>query len=276
MAQKVLNSELYEEILVRPSPGSPPIPVDIGTSGTVNIHGDVVAEFNDVEESLGLRTDPAAQSDGENTGLIALIKRLLGKVPAPVNGAVPISASALPLPSGAATAANQSTLIGHVDGLEGAIGATDDPAANADTGTFSLNALIKRGLANWTTLLTRIPTLTLSGSRLQVDGSGVTQPVNGTVATTVAVRTPTTTSVASSATSVTILAANANRRGVSIANDSTATLRLSFATPATAANAFIVLPPGAFILLDQQMIVTGIIYGIWSAANGTAQVTEYI
>jgi hypothetical protein len=104
------------------------------------------------------------------------------------------------------------------------------------------------------------------------------EEVNGIdpLPTTVPVRTPTTTSVASSASSVTILAANANRRGVSIANDSTASLRLSFTSPATTTNAFIVLPPGSFILLDQQLIVGNAIYGIWTAANGTAQVTEYV
>lgn len=96
------------------------------------------------------------------------------------------------------------------------------------------------------------------------------------VTSSVAARTPTTTSVTSSASSVTILAANANRRGVSIFNDSTATLRLSFSTPATAENAFIGLPAGAFLLLDQQLIVTGAIYGIWASANGTAQITEYV
>jgi hypothetical protein len=104
------------------------------------------------------------------------------------------------------------------------------------------------------------------------------EEVNGIdpLPTTVPARTPTTTSVASSASSVTILAANASRRGVSIANDSTATLRLSFSNPATSADAFIVLSPGAFILLDQQLIVANAIYGIWTAANGTAQVTEYV
>jgi hypothetical protein len=82
--------------------------------------------------------------------------------------------------------------------------------------------------------------------------------------------------VASSATSVTILASNANRKGISIANDSTSALRLSYATPATSANAFIVMQPGSFLWLDQQLMITGTIYGIWVAANGTAQVTEYI
>lgn len=43
------------------------------------------------------------------------------------------------------------------------LGALNVPAASTDTGSFSLIALIKRGLQNWTTLLTRIPELS-SGS----------------------------------------------------------------------------------------------------------------
>ena len=89
-------------------------------------------------------------------------------------------------------------------------------------------------------------------------------------------RTPTTTSVASSATSVTVLAANASRKGFSISNISTAKLYLSFASPATLANCFIEVPSGAFLLLDQQMIVGNAIYGIWASANGTVQVTEFV
>jgi hypothetical protein len=92
----------------------------------------------------------------------------------------------------------------------------------------------------------------------------------------VAARTPTTTSVASSATSVTVLAANANRKGFSISNISTAKLYLSFTSPATTANCFIEVPSGAFLLLDQQMIVGSAIYGIWASANGAVQVTEYV
>lgn len=94
--------------------------------------------------------------------------------------------------------------------------------------------------------------------------------------TGVPARTPTTTSVASSATSVTILEANANRKGFSISNISTAKLYLSFTNPATTANAWIEVPAGAFLLLDQQLIVGNAIYGIWASANGTAQVTEYV
>jgi hypothetical protein len=91
-----------------------------------------------------------------------------------------------------------------------------------------------------------------------------------------ATRTPTTTRVASSATSVTVLAANANRKGFSISNISTSKLYLSFTSPATTANCFIEVPSGAFLLLDQQMIIGSAIYGIWESANGAVQVTEYV
>lgn len=89
-------------------------------------------------------------------------------------------------------------------------------------------------------------------------------------------RTPTTTSVASSVSSVTILEANEDRRGFSISNISTSKLYLSFSDPATLANSWIEVPGGAFLLLDQQLIVPNAIYGIWASTNGTAQVTEYV
>lgn len=89
-------------------------------------------------------------------------------------------------------------------------------------------------------------------------------------------RTPTTTSVSSTTSSTLLLAANTNRRGLSIANDSTATLRLSFSNPATTANAFLVMAPNSFLMLDQQLIITNVIYGLWTSANGTAQITEFV
>jgi len=58
------------------------------------------------------------------------------------------------------------------------IGQTSDSAATTDTGTFSVIALIKRGLQNRTSLLAKIPAL-VSG-RIPVDGSGVTQPTRET------------------------------------------------------------------------------------------------
>jgi hypothetical protein len=104
----------------------------------------------------------------------------------------------------------------------------------------------------------------------------ISNDVGNPIPTSVGARTPTTASVSSSATSVTILAANSARKGFSISNISTAKLYLSFTSPATTANCFVEVPAGAFLLLDQQMIVGSAIYGIWASANGTVQVTEYV
>lgn len=57
-----------------------PLPVDIG-SATVNLNGDVVAEFDGIEEALGTPADAAAAGDSSTSGLIGLVKRLLGKLP---------------------------------------------------------------------------------------------------------------------------------------------------------------------------------------------------
>jgi hypothetical protein len=108
------------------------------------------------------------------------------------------------------------------------------------------------------------------------DGQGRTVSTVDPLPTGVALRTPTTTSVASNASSVTILAANADRKGLTVSNVSTAKLYLSFATPATTANAFVVLGADGFLQFDQQLLPAGAIYGIWASANGTAQVTEYV
>jgi hypothetical protein len=43
--------------------------------------------------------------------------------------------------------------------IDADLGATNDVAATTDTGIFSVISLLKRGLQNWTTLLSRVPTL---------------------------------------------------------------------------------------------------------------------
>jgi len=98
----------------------------------------------------------------------------------------------------------------------------------------------------------------------------------GAVTSIVPTRTPTTTNVSSSATSVTVLASNASRRGMSFWNNSTATLYLSASGTATVANAMFAVPPQGLLILDQQLIFTGAITGIWSAANGSVNVTEFV
>ncbi len=82
------------------------------------------------------------------------------------------------------------------------------------------------------------------------------------------------TQVASSTSSVTVLAANANRKEALIFNNSTANLYLAF-TGTAATSAFTVkLAAGTAYALPTPLY-KGVISGIWDAANGTAQVTEY-
>jgi hypothetical protein len=88
--------------------------------------------------------------------------------------------------------------------------------------------------------------------------------------------TPTTASITSGTSSALLLAQNSNRKGFSVSNISTSVLYMSFSNPATVANCFIEVPPKAFLMFDQDLIVANAIYGIWASANGAAQVTEYV
>lgn len=81
------------------------------------------------------------------------------------------------------------------------------------------------------------------------------------------------TNVPSSATSVTILAANAARRQVIIQNKSTKVLYLAFAATATL-SLFTVIVAANGVYESPLNGYTGLITGIWSAVNGSAVVTE--
>lgn len=281
MPVKRLDGRVYEEVLVRGVPGYP-LPVDLG-GASINATIEDVQIGNTDENPI-----PVTDASGSLTVDSPELTSIDGKLPALVAGKIPVDAAVSI--SGVSTEAKQDTLIAAVDAVEGLLATID-----ADTGAIDgkLPSLVGGSipvtgpLTDTQLRAAAVPvapniqqgsgaiTATTTRVTLATDGPGVANlaSIDGKQAVP---RTPTTTSVASSASSVTILAANANRRGVSIANDSTATLRLSFSTPATSSNAFIVLPPGSFLLLDQQLIVTNAIYGIWSAANGTAQVTEYV
>lgn len=118
----------------------------------------------------------------------------------------------------------------------------------------------------------RAAALTVSGPLTDAQLRASVVPVVGTVAA----RTPTTASITSTSSSTLVLASNANRKGLMVSNVSTSKLYLSFSNPATVANSFIEVQPGAFLLLDQQLIAINAIYGIWINANGAAQVTEFV
>jgi hypothetical protein len=81
--------------------------------------------------------------------------------------------------------------------------------------------------------------------------------------------------VASSATDVTILAANASRKGAYVYNDSTQVLYLLLSNATSSATVFTqkMAAGDAFSLAPGSY--TGVIKGIWASANGNARVTEW-
>ncbi len=84
--------------------------------------------------------------------------------------------------------------------------------------------------------------------------------------------TATLTSVASSAATVVLLAANASRKGFQLYNLSTKTVNVAFAATATAAAFSFVMQANSFY--ENNTLYTGVISGIWSAVNGSMKVTE--
>jgi len=71
-----------------------------------------------------------------------------------------------------------------------------------------------------------------------------------------------------------LLPANGNRAGAVIYNESTAILYLAFG-PAASLTAYTVqIPANGYFELPGPAIYTGVISGIWSAANGFARITE--
>lgn len=89
-----------------------------------------------------------------------------------------------------------------------------------------------------------------------------------------AVSTGTQSSVASSASDVTILAANTARYGATVFNDSTAILYLLVGAGTSSATVHTVqLQAGDYYEVPYGY--TGILKGIWASATGSARVTEF-
>ena len=81
-------------------------------------------------------------------------------------------------------------------------------------------------------------------------------------------------SVASSATDVTVLASNANRLGAIVYNDSTQILYLLLASGKSSSSNYSV-QLAANDYYEVPAFYTGVIKGIWTSANGNARVTEF-
>lgn len=108
---------------------------------------------------------------------------------------------------------------------------------------------------------------------LQVDAAGNLKTTNagGTPPTT---GTATLTNVASSATNVTLSAANTARKSWYVFNDSTQVLFVKFGVTASNSSFTVELVAGAYYEMPGTAIYSGQIDGIWASAQGSARVTE--
>lgn len=127
-------------------------------------------------------------------------------------------------------------------------------AAKQDTGNTSLATIATNSALEATAALQTAGNASLT--------TLATKPSTGTLS-----------SVANSATSVTVLAANASRKGATIYNDDTAAvLKIKFGATASATSFVYAIPAGGYF--EVPFGYTGIIDGIASVATGSARVTE--
>lgn len=146
-------------------------------------------DLNEQDDAIVTKTLIAGKTTAGGGGIV--------NVKVNPSGALTVDAtiSSSSLPTGASTSALQTTgnnkldsIITNTSGIALAsnqvitntnIGSQSDSVATSDTGSFSIISFIKRSLQNWTSLLAKLPSL-VSG-RIPVDGSGVTQPISGSV-----------------------------------------------------------------------------------------------
>lgn len=210
--------------------------------GTVNAAQSGTWNVTNVSGTVSLPTGAAtsAKQDTGNTALAA-IQTAVEALDNTVSGnelQVDVLTSALP--SGAATAAKQPAL--------------------GTAGSASADVITVQGIASMTAI--------------KVDGSAVTQPVSGTVtANPSRPSTPSQSSVNDSASSVTLLSANANRLGATIFNDSAVELYLKLGATASTTSFTCKMLAGAYY--EVPFGYTGIIDGIWASDGaGAARITE--
>lgn len=213
----------------------------------------------------------------------------------------PVSASSLPLPTGAATETTLAALNTKVTAVNtGAVTISSAlPAGSNIIGNVRIDQTTP-GTTNGSSLSHVGSTAVATGNgvvgtgvqRVAIASDNTAFSVNavqsgtwtvqpGNTANTTAwlfqnarAATSSVTSVASSATSVTLLASNSARKGATVFNDSTAILYLKFGATASATSYTVQIAAGGYYEFPGPTVYSGIVDGIWSAANGNARLTE--
>lgn len=201
-----------------------------------------------------------------------------------------LSIESMPTPEAASVNAYQTT----GTNLHVVTDATSTTAVTQATGT-NLHAVIDSGTITTVGAVTAITNALPAGANI-IGKAGIDQTTLGTTnnvttsgfdgtnyqktkaltdGTTNVVQsasTATASNVSGSATNVTLLSANAARKGGSIFNDSTALLYVKFGTTASTTSFKVILSASAYFEIPAGY--TGRIDGIWASATGTARIDE--
>lgn len=200
------------------------------------------------------------------------------------------------LPTGAATSAKQDTIIGHVDGIEALLGTIDADTGGILTAVQTLDNAIS-GSEMQVDVVAALPagdnnignvdvvTVPADPFGVNADAASATGSISAKlrfIASTgipitalPAVSSATLANVGDSASSVTLQASNAARKGWTCYNDSGASLYIKFGATASATSFNVLVPPYGYYEMPSGVIYTGVIDGIWSSdAGGNARVME--
>ena len=244
----------------------------------------------------------ALQTTG-NTSLASIDTKtpslVSGRQPVDGSGVTqPVSAASLPLPTGASTSALQTTGNTSLSSIDSKITAVNTGAVVVSSSALPAGAATSAAQTTAQTSLTSIDgkfgslgqkamtgstpvVLASDQAAIPVSQSGTWTVQPGNTANTTAwlvtqggAGTSTLSNVSSSATTVSILASNASRKGATFFNESTSVLYLKFGTTASLTSYTVQIPANSYYELPFIKPYTGAIDGIWASANGTLRVTE--
>lgn len=225
--------------------------------GTAQVRVRVSAYTSGTAQAYLVATDAVLQGSGSGGGGGGSVTQ--GTVPWVVDGSAvtqPISAAALPLPTGAATQTTLAAINTKTPALGQAAMAASQPVAIAS----DQSAIPVSG----TVAATQSGTWTVQPGNTANTTAWLVKQVRAT--------TPAQSSVAGSGSSASLLASNANRLGATIFNDSTAVLYLKLGATASTTSYSAQLAANAYY--EVPFNYTGAIDGIWASATGNARITE--
>jgi hypothetical protein len=187
--------------------------------------------------------------------------------------------------SGVSTAANQTTVIGHVDGIETLLGTIDADTSALVVDAAAIEALlttIDADTGNLAGILTAVQIIDniVSGSEAQVDvvaalPAGTNNIGDVDVLTMPKSATSTAISLASAATSAQVIAANANRLALTLTNTDANGVYVNVGNTASATEFTVFIPGTGAVATDTfaywempQPVNTEAIHAIWTS-NGS-------